>query len=458
MRELLFEILNESKASFTEIRIEKSYFSEVRFRGKELDSIGSSTSVGGIVRCLENGGWGIAVFDSLDNIPYHLEKACESAKMVGSTLPDEKKVLLCSVPPVEDEISAKMDRDFREIPINEKKRLLEGYNDLILCSDRRIVSSHVYYFDKFIDYYYANSEGTYIHEERPDLSLYLGAIAKDSESVQNSVEGVSGKSGYNIALRHEDLAKEAAKRACDLLTAKPVVGGTYEVILDQVIAGTFVHEAFGHLSESDHLFENEKLRNIMTLGKEIGPKFLNILDDGSIRGLRGTHKYDDEGVCTRKNYLVRDGVLVGRLHSRETAKKMNENPTGNARALNYQHEPIVRMTNTYIDKGSTSFDEILVSTKNGIYAKGFIGGNTAMELFTFSAAYGYAVRDGKIEELRRDIVLSGNLFKTLLDIEFIGNDLEWKELGGCGKNGQNGLPTPHASPHIKIGNVMVGGR
>ena len=118
------------------------------------------------------------------------------------------------------------------------------------------------------------------------------------------------------------------------------------------LAGVFVHEAFGHLSESDFVYENDRMREIMTLGKQFGAKELNIVDSAADSGLRGSFKYDDEGTPSTNTYLIREGKLVGRLHSRETAAKMGEKPTGNARAINYRHPPIVRMTNTYIEPQS----------------------------------------------------------------------------------------------------------
>ena len=179
-----------------------------------------------------------------------------------------------------------------------------------------------------------------------------------------------------------------------LLDAPSVQGGKYTVVLNPKMAGVFIHEAFGHLSEADFVYENDRMKALMVLGKRFGPDALHIIDDGSIPGLRGSHKYDDEGTRTQKNYLIKEGTLVGRLHSRETAAKMGEQPTGNARAISYHTEPIVRMTNTYIDQGDASFEDIIKDIKLGVYALDAFGGQTTMEMFTFSAAYGYMIRDG----------------------------------------------------------------
>ncbi len=159
-----------------------------------------------------------------------------------------------------------------------------------------------------------------------------------------------------------------------------------------------------------------------------------------------------------RTYLIKDGVLVGRLHSRETAAKMGEKPTGNARAITYRFPPIVRMTNTYIESGKTSFDDMIAGIKEGVYVKNWYGGTTSMEMFTFSSGEAYMIRDGKVAEALRPVVLSGNVFTTLHNIDAIGNDLDMNEGGGCGKAGQSPLPVSNGSPHIRIRKCLVGGR
>ena len=149
---------------------------------------------------------------------------------------------------------------------------------------------------------------------------------------------------------------------------------------------------------------------------------------------------------------------MGRLHSRETAAKMGEAPTGNARAIGPQFPPIVRMTNTYIEPQQTTFDEIVAEIDDGVYTKSWYGGMTSMEMFTFSAGEAYRIRNGRVEELLRPVVLSGNLFETLENIDAIGNDLEMNQGGGCGKGGQSPLAVSNGSPHIRIRNCLVGGK
>ena len=135
------------------------------------------------------------------------------------------------------------------------------------------------------------------------------------------------------------MARRLAQRATDLLDAQPVAGGVYPVICDPDLAGVFAHEAFGHLSEADFVYANPQAAEMMVLGQGVWRPAPDIVDDGTLPGLRGTHRYDDEGTPTQRTELMRDGVLVGRLHSRETAARMGERPTGNARSVGYRYAP-----------------------------------------------------------------------------------------------------------------------
>jgi TldD protein len=453
MRERLEDALRRSDAEYTEIRIEDVASSWVSFRGEELDNIGSGKTLGGIVRALARGGWGYATFNDLSDLDTRVREACESARLAGG-----EESQFAAVEPAVDMMTATLERDFRGISLAEKQSVMGEYNEIILDYHDRIETSSVGYSDKFRRIWYANSEGTYIEDERPDVVGFLSAIAREDGNVQRAFEATMGSAGFQLVEGMQERAQAAAKRAVDLLSAPPVTGGKYTVVLNPTLAGTFAHEAFGHLSEADFVYENERMKELMVLGRRLGSDILNIIDDGTIPGQLGTHRYDDEGVRTGETYLIRDGILVGRLHSRETAAKMGEQLTGNARSIGYQHEPIVRMTNTYIAEGNITFQDMIKDIKLGLYALDMIGGQTTMEMFTFSAAYGYMIRDGEIAELVRDVVLTGNVFETMMNIDMIGDTIGWSPVSGCGKGGQSGLRTGLGGPHIRIQDVVVGGR
>jgi len=446
--------LKSSKADYTEIRLEEREATTVVYRGQDLETANAVIDAGGIVRCLcRHGGWGIATFNDRDDLLAKVEQAYQCAKVIQS----EELIELAPIPLSKDRIMATLAHDFRGISMADKKALVEAYNNILLGHSDKIVDTESRYNDAFSRVFFANSEGTFIEEERPMITLYVVATARDGDNVQTASESRSGQNGFDFVQGCEDLARAAARRAVDLLSAEAVVGGQYPVVLNHVLAGVFIHEAFGHLSESDFVYENPRAQEMMVLGRRFGQDILTVFDDGSLPGLRGTHKYDDEGTPTGRTDLIKNGILVGRLHSRETAAKMREKATGNARATGYRYPPIVRMTNTAIEGGETPFEEMIGDIKLGIYACDAYGGQTMLENFSFSSAYAYMIRDGEIAELVKDVVLAGNLFTTLMNIDAVGDDFEWLQRGGwCGK-GQGGLPVTFGAPHIRVQNVIIGG-
>jgi len=455
MRDRIQEALKHSKADYTEIRIEDKETTRAVFRGKELEVANANIDKGGIVRCLiKNKGWGIATFNNLQDLLTKVDQAYQCAQVVSVPEPIE----LASVEPVEEVMTVEMGRDFRDISLAEKKALAERYNDVMRSHSEKIIDTQSVYADAFSRLIFANSEGSYIEQEKPSVVIGAFAIARDGDNVQQSHETLASTQGYECVLDKDELARKAARKAVELLDAKPVQAGQYTVVADQMLAGVFIHEAFGHLSEADFVYENPKAREMMTMGRRFGKGILNVFDDGSIPNQRGTTLYDDEGTPARRNWLIRDGELVGRLHSRQTAAKMGETASGNARALNYRFAPIVRMTNTAIDNGVTSFDDMIKDIKLGIYACDAYGGETMLENFSFSSGYAYMIRDGKIAEMVKDVILAGNLFTTLENIDAIGNDFMWLNTGGgCGKANQAPLPVGMGAPHIRIQNVVIGG-
>jgi TldD protein len=448
----LAEVIRRYQADYIEARLEESQTSHITYRGRELESIGRAAAGGGNIRALVKGGWGFVSFDSFDELPGKVELAIKQAQFVGNEVSQ-----LAAVEPVVDNVPAGIDRNPVTIPLAEKKGLLDEYNDIIWRTPK-VQTSVIGYGDGFKKVILVNSLGSYVEQAKADTSLRINIIATDSSEVQQAGISTGSRGNFSEIQGLHRQVEETAQRAVDLLAAPQAKGGEYTVVLDPILAGVFVHEAFGHLSESDFVYENDRLKEVMILGKTFGDESLNIVDTATIPGMRGSYRYDDEGVPATRTYLIREGKLVGRLHSRETAAQMNEQPTGNARAINYRHPPIVRMTNTFIEPGAATFEDIISDIKEGIYARNWYGGTTSMEMFTFSAGEAYMIRNGKVAELLRPVVLTGNVFTTLMNIDAIGNDLEMNQGGGCGKGGQVPLPVSNGSPHIRIRQCLIGGR
>ena len=439
------------RTDYLELRLQQSEATTISFRGPRLDAVNRNFTLAGGIRACHKGGWSFVTFNGLEELNSRIEEAISQAHLVGHETTE-----LAPIEPITDQVNVELGRDPRGISLKEKRELVEAYNQILLDFDPRIQTTAVSYSDRFKTTYFVNSLGSCITQDRLDINGRFGAIARSEGVVRQGFESVASRHDYQDLVGIEERVQGAAQRAVRQLEAQSVKGGEYTVILDPYLAGVFIHEAFGHLSEADFVYENPRMQELLQLGKPIANEQLNVIDDGTLPGLPGSLKYDDEGVPTQRKYLIKDGFLTQRLHNRETAGKMKEAPTGNARALGATYPPIVRMTNTAIEAGNHSFEEMIQDIEEGVYAVRMLGGQTNGEMFTFAAAEGYMIRDGQLAEPVSDVTLSGNVFQTLKDIDAVGNDLLYTG-GGCGKGGQMPLPVSVGGPHVRIQNVVIGG-
>jgi TldD protein len=454
-KNLLSDLINRyrDRVDFLAIRTEEAEGTNILLRGDKVETLSEGISIGGQVRAAYKGGWGFATFNQLSTLADRVEEAIAAAKMVG-----EEDTILAPVEPVQVICQLPLTgTDPRHVPLEQKKALCDRYNELLRSYSDRVTTTTVRYGDTTQRVILATSEGTLIEQTWADMEMRFSATARDEEIVQTGRETTGSRKAYEDLTQLDEQVRSTAQRAVNALSLPSVKGNTYTVVIDPILAGLFVHEAFGHLSEADMLYENPDLLEVMSMGKRFGSKDLQIFDGAAPQGHRGSYFYDDEGTPATTTQLIKDGVLVGRLHSRETAGKLGEKATGNARCLNYHYPPIVRMTNTWIERGTTPVKDLFAGVKEGVYARNWLGGMTNGEMFTFSAGEAWMIRDGKIAEPVRDVTLSGNVFKTLANIEAIGDDFYWDESGGCGKGGQSGLPVGCGGPSLRIRNVVVGG-
>jgi TldD protein len=300
MEKLIKNALKSAKADHIEIRINEGRGTGVSYVGKELESIGESSMMGGCVRALVKGGWGFVAFNDIENLPRYVKMACEQAKLVSN-----KDVLLAETRVINDVVKTQVDIDPSDVSLADKHDLCQKYNNIILSS-KKVQTSSVRYVDAHGTLYFANLEGSFIVCENIFCGVSVMAMAKDGMDVQQAYNSIGDLRGYRKVENFEESCEEVTKRAVDLLSAKPVEAGKYTVIADPKLCGVFTHEAFGHLSEADFIYENKKLREIMKIGKRFGPDVLSIVDDGTLEGEAGYNKYDSEGTPTQKTYLIKE--------------------------------------------------------------------------------------------------------------------------------------------------------
>jgi TldD protein len=454
-KDLLVDLIARyrSRVDYLAIRLEAAEGTDILLRGNKIETLSEGISIGGHVRACHKGGWGFASFNRLATLKDRVEEAIAAARLVG-----DEETLLAPVAPIQDQCVFLLEgSDPRQIPLAQKKSLCQHYGEILRSVSPQIATISVRYGDSAQQIILATSDGTLLEQSWVDMEMRYAATARNGDRVQTGRETTGSRKAYEDLNGLDTQVQNAAKRAVDSLVLPSVKGNIYTVVIDPILTGLFVHEAFGHLSEADMAYENPDLLETMSLGRRFGPDDLQIFDGASPDGHRGSYAYDDEGTPATTTQLMKDGVLVGRLHSRETAGKLGESPTGNARCLNYHYPPIVRMTNTWIEPGKTPVQDLFNGIKEGVYACNWLGGMTNGEMFTFTAGEAWMIRDGKIAEPVRDVTLSGNAFKTLANIEAIGNDFFWDESGGCGKGGQSGLPVGCGGPSLRVRDVVVGG-
>ncbi|MCP4676126.1 MAG: TldD/PmbA family protein, partial [Deltaproteobacteria bacterium] len=231
MRDAILKALQRSRADYADVRLEREWRTQVSYRGHDLENLETSSERGGIVRCLVDGGWGIAVFNALDELERRVEDAERIARIVSARL--SEKVELAPVEPIQDEVRVSLEKDPRSVSLQQKQALLQAYNDSMLKHSDKIVTTQSRYTDSFKEITFANSEGSFIVEEQPDVTLLLVSMARQGDAnIQTAYEDLGKAAGFEAVEGQDKKAETAARRALDLLQARPVQGGVYTVILD----------------------------------------------------------------------------------------------------------------------------------------------------------------------------------------------------------------------------------
>jgi|WetSurMetagenome_2_1015567.scaffolds.fasta_scaffold38975_3 TldD protein len=454
MRTFLRDVIECTETGYVDIRVEETESARIIYRGRELDDIGRTFERGGCLRVFNHGNWLVATFNRVDE---SLKGLAQDLCRQAAALPP-REAALAALPAFDDVVRANAADDPRKVPLAQKHELIRDYNDILLKTPG-IATTMSAYADAHKQTHFFSSDDRYIVQEFIYSGFMASAVARDGTNIQSYGDSFGKTQGFESLRNREPLVERIAKVALDLLKAEPVAAGKYTVIIDPQLGGVFAHEAFGHLSEADFISGNERLRSMMRVGARFGNDDLTIVDDATLPGERGSYRFDDEGTESERTELIKDGVLAAHLHDRQTAAKMQETPTGNARAVSYRFAPIVRMSNTFIEPRDNNIEDMMDSLENGLYVVGSRGGMTELESFTFSSQYAWVVEGGRKTKMVRDVTLSGNVFETLKNIDMIGDDLTiFGGLGGCGKGGQAPLPVGLGSPHVRIKNIVVGGK
>lgn len=463
MLDLLEKALNKVElkpSDFVDVRYAYSAGETFTVRNGRFDSISNQVTGGVAVRALIDNAWGFTstIQTDLDSVVETIKKAVKIAQLGSKYASYPRKISDKWV--YEGTGATKMEIDPREIDKDEKFELITTIEKSAREFSDNIVQASSTYQETHMQEFIVNNKGTKVANEVHAVRLMKSAVGRQGTNMQTVFDSIGGTGGWELIQKWDpkEEGEKSAQQAEELLKAPKPPSGKMNVIMDPSLTGVFIHEAFGHACEADAIIsKNSVLEG--KLGERVGVEGVNVMDDPTIPGLRGSFEYDSEGTKTRKRVLVKDGILQEYFHSLETASYMGVEPNGAGRAMNFNVPPIPRMGNTYVDAGDMTLEEIAELTKDGVYLKNSYGGYVmpAKGQFYFTCQYGYVIKDGEIDVMFGNVGLSGMILEVLVNAYGIGNKWEPAFLGTCGKGGQ-WVPVTGGGPNIGVSGLVVGGQ
>ncbi|MFC2174734.1 TldD/PmbA family protein [archaeon] len=438
-----------SQPDFVEVRGSTGSMTRVRLREKDIETASSGSSSGFSARTLHKGAWGFAYTSDETKLPEIVKEAARLAKAASRKSLDAS---LAGKSTAEASITLKPKRHPADLGLDEKVSLCK---ELLAQKPEGIVTHDLDYADAWGKSYYVNSEGAAIEYVPVRSFLAFSAYSKKNGELLSAHDAVAGLKGVELLDNQAPLITSVFEKALLMQEAQLPPKGKMPVIIDPKMAGVFAHEMVGHAGEGDTV-ANGKSILLGKLGRLLGSSHVNIVDDPTLPELFGSYPYDAEGTKTRRTQLFKAGRIMEFLQSRESAARLNAEPTGNSRAESTANFPIVRMSNTFFEAGDHT-DEELFDGANGVYAIGTKGGVTEPNTgyFQFAAEYGWLVENGEKTKPLRDVTLVGNLLETLRNVDACGKTIKLGSPGFCGKAGQS-VAVSDGGPHIKIKEVLVG--
>jgi TldD protein len=344
-----------------------------------------------------------------------------------------------------------------DVELEEKLEHVRRLYNCAASHDKRIVNTTVSYLDMTLERIFANTEGSMLRQIVPRVSLFLLPIARESGKMDYDYLTCGGTEGFELVKDlEEETVRKTAESSIDLLKASAPPSGHFTVILDPGMSGTFAHESFGHGCEADQIVRKRSYL-VPYFGKRMGFEKLNICDDGTLPGGNGSFLFDDEGVRSRKNYILRGGVLEGFLHERYSASLMNAEPTGNGRRESFLRKLFVRMTNTYVKPGDYDLEEMIEDVNNGVMLVHSVSGMEdplagGMEL---KSKKGFVIEKGKVGRVLSMLTLSEYVPDFIASIDAVGKKAQFDmERGTCGKGYEDYVPVGDGGVYIRAKAVV----
>lgn len=462
VRDLLESVVQkglEAGVSFCEARFFEERNNTISIENGVARTLGSGIVKGVGVRVIVGKKWGFAS----TNVPIRrsveraLDDAIGGSKSIATWNGEE--AMITDVKPTIGIADHKVKTNPEDVSSEEKVKAMLEIEKVARTYSDRVKDTFVNYRDVLTKVMVCNSFGTFVEETTPRTYANCNVISKEGENMQTGFESIENVAGFEIieAINPENFSGKAAEKAVKLLEAHPPPRGMYTIVVDQKVGGLFVHEAFGHNCEGDLVFGGQSIVSDK-MGKKVASDLVTVMDDPT-KPNNGHFVYDHEGTKAKPHVIVKDGTLVGFLHSLESAAKLGGEPQGSARAQSHHDPPIIRMSNTYLSPGDMTFEEILEDIQLGVYLSGSQYGyvETQKGQFTCKAEQAWMIERGELTSHLRDVAINGLTLDALKNVTAVGKDFKMEMPGMCGKDGQS-MYVDAGAPHIKIEGIVVGGR
>lgn len=452
--ERVIAVFDEAGVDYGDVRFDSSRSTGIS-KDKAEENISYGSSEGFHLRVLKGGEWRAVSLAGVDK----KEIATAAMKLSKFTPTTKAKSLYKSLEPWILDEEVKVRKKFSNVGLEEKTELVR---DLFgrLMADERIVNAAVRYGEGISTKAFVNTEGSELRFRAPVVRFILIAYAKAGKNVQMDLQ-VDGRYGVGYEFIEgtdfDEACMETSKGAIALLDAEQAPSGKLPVVLDPDMTGLIAHESFGHGLEADQVLRNRSFLS-EKLNERVASEDVTIVDNSAYENAYGTYAFDDEGIKSKRNVLVQNGVLSGFLHSRETASSLKTSPTGNGRAQNFSRKIYVRMSNTYFEKGDWNLEEMLEDINHGVYLEKSshgmedpLGGGIQV-----SSVKGHIIEHGKLTKLLRPISLSGKVLELLQKVDAVGGDFKLHP-GTCGKGYEDWVRVSSGGPSIRVKEAIVSG-
>jgi len=460
-------------ASYGDIRLITETSEHVSAKDGVIKAIVSDSSVGFGIRVIADGAWGFSSSSTVtpDEIDKVAAEAVAIAKASAKVTHDPVK--LAEIEIHVDDVPSGISDDPRKVPLGKKVALaLDATRSM---EAQGVIARNANVYNSYQEKYFGSTEGAMIRQEKIESGAGMEAYASDGKtfvkrSYPQSFGGDFARLGWSF-VENMDLpgnGKRVSQEVLALLKAKPCPKGRKDIVIDGAQMALQVHESLGHPTELDRVFGTEAgyagksfMMPDMLNKLQYGSKIVNITADATIPGAFGGFAYDDEGVKAKRVFLVKDGLFVGYLDSREDAAKLGMKPMGAMRASSWARIPIVRMVSVNLEPGDLTFDQLIGGVQDGIFMATTLSWSIDDHRlnFQFSAEIGWEIKNGKLGEMIRTPSYTGITPEFWNSCDGIGNRDLWHVWGvpNCGKGEPSQIMhVSHGTAPTRFRNIEVG--